>query len=314
MEHAYDNAFRTMEMDCPKLLIPVVNEVFHENYPLDARVEIFPNEQMITTPEDEQIIRITDSNFMVIGNQRVKYHIECESNPDSQELLIRMFQYDMQIVLNNVEMEDGKMFVEVPKSAVVYLRYTKNTPDMLQMVIRDGDQELIREIPVIKIQEYSLDSIFEKHLLFFLPFYVFIHEKELSLYNKNEEKRKNLMDEYKSIICRLEELYYAGKIDEMEKQCIITSSREVLRLLAKKYRKVIEEGERVMGGELLDYPAKRSYREGMAVGREEGRESTLTLHVTKLLSKHMSCEEVADLLDLDIDKVKEIEKNMMTLN
>lgn len=314
MEHAYDNAFRTMEMDCPKLLIPVVNEVFHENYPLDARVEIFPNEQMITTPEDEQIIRITDSNFMVIGNQRVKYHIECESNPDSQELLIRMFQYDMQIVLNNVETEDGKMFVEVPKSAVVYLRYTKNTPDMLQMVIRDGDQELIREIPVIKIQEYSLDSIFEKHLLFFLPFYVFIHEKELSLYNKNEEKCKNLMDEYKSIICRLEELYYAGKIDEMEKQCIITSSREVLRLLAKKYRKVIEEGERVMGGELLDYPAKRSYREGMAVGREEGRESTLTLHVTKLLSKHMSCEEVADLLDLDIDKVKEIEKNMMTLN
>ena len=116
MEHAYDNAFRTMEMDCQKLLIPVVNEVFHENYPLDARVEIFPNEQMITTPEDEQIIRITDSNFMVIGNQRVKYHIECESNPDSQELLIRMFQYDMQIVLNNVEMEDGKCLWKSPKA------------------------------------------------------------------------------------------------------------------------------------------------------------------------------------------------------
>ena len=70
MEHAYDNAFRTMEMDCPRLLIPVVNEVFHENYPLDAKVEILPNEQMITTPSDEQIIRITDSNFVVIGNQK----------------------------------------------------------------------------------------------------------------------------------------------------------------------------------------------------------------------------------------------------
>ncbi len=310
MDHAYDNAFRTMEMDCPKLLIPVVNEVFHENYPLDSTVEILPNEQMITTPEDEQIIRVTDSNFMVIGNQRNKYHIECESNPKNNELLIRMFEYDMQIALNSAVIKDYKLYVKIPKSAVIYLRYSKDTPDSLYMVIQDEENELTREIPVIKIQKYSLDVIFEKHLLFFLPFYVFIHERELSVYNKDKEKRNILMNEYKYIFHRLEELYQAGEIDERELQCIITSAREVLRMIAKKYRKIVEEGERVMGGELLDYPAKRSYREGMSVGIEKEQENT----IRKLLSKHLPVEEVADLLDLDINKVKEIEKSMLALN
>ena len=306
MEHAYDNAFRTMEMDCPRLLIPVVNEVFHENYPLDAKVEILPNEQMITTPSDEQIIRITDSNFVLIGNQKNRYHIECESNPKNNELLIRMFEYDTQIALDNAKIVKGQLFVELPKSAVIYLRHSSSTPDTLQMVIRDGEQKLIRKIPVIKIRTYSLKTIFEKHLLFFLPFYVFIHEAELSVYNVDKEKRNILMDEYKYTIQQLEVLYQAGEIDELELQCILTSSREVLRLMAKQYHNVIEEGERIMGGELLDYPAKRSYREGKEAGVAET--------IAKLLSKHKSVEEIANLLDLDINKVKEIKKNMTAMN
>lgn len=136
--------------------------------------------------------------------------------------------------------------------------------------------------------------------MFFLPFYIFIHEKDLSVYNEDEKKRKILMDEYKYIIQELEVLYQAGEIGEIEFQCIITSGREVLRLLAKKYSKILEEGERIMGGELLDYPAKRSLKEGIQIGIDNS--------VKKLLSKHKTVEEVAELLDLDINKVKEIEK------
>ena len=49
MAHEYDNAFRTMENDCPKLLIPLVNEVFKTNYSLDSPIELYPNEQLITS-------------------------------------------------------------------------------------------------------------------------------------------------------------------------------------------------------------------------------------------------------------------------
>ena len=91
MAHEYDNAFRTMEMDCPRLLIPVVNEIFHKNYALDEKIRILPNEQMITTPVDEQTIRITDSNFMIIGAEKVRYHIECESNPNGGRIIGTIF-------------------------------------------------------------------------------------------------------------------------------------------------------------------------------------------------------------------------------
>ena len=56
---------------------------------------------------------------------------------------------------------------------------------------------------------------------------------------------------------------------------------------------------------------QEKYREKYQEGQDDGRESTIVLHVTKLLSKHKSVEEVADLLDLDVDRVKEIEQTMM---
>ena len=104
------------------------------------------------------------------------------------------------------------------------------------------------------------------------------------MYNVDEEKRSVLMDEYKYVIQRLEDLEQSGEINELEKQCIITSMREVLRLIAEKYKKVVAEGEKVMGGELLEYPAKTSYREGRAEGLREGRADGLREGINNILS------------------------------
>ena len=291
MAHEYDNAFRTMEMDCPKLLIPVVNEVFHTNYSMDDEVMVLPNEQMITTPEDEQQIRITDSNFMVIGNKKDRYHIECESNPKSKELQIRIFQYDSQIALENRHFKDGVLHVRLPKSAVLYLRHNEKTPENLQMVIEDSGQKIYRNIPVIKVQMYSIEEIFKKNLLFFLPFHIFVHEKELALYNKDEEKRKLLLNEYEVTVSRIEQLCKDGKISERDKHCIITSMREVLKLIAKNKRTVFKEVDKIMGGEVLQYEAKTIYNEGKSDGRIEGVNDVLTA----LVEAGEISEEVAKL-------------------
>ena len=270
MTHKYDNAFRTMEMDCPKLLIPLVNEIFKTKYPLDSVIELYPNEQMITSPEDEQMIRITDSNFMIIGPTKDRYHIECESNPDNDELQIRIFQYDMQVALYGRTFVDGTMHVKFPKTAVLYLRHNKNTPDALNISIHDGENVLTRKIPVIKIQRYSLEEIFEKNLLIFLPFHIFLHEKELSLYNEDEEKRKELINEFEYIIGKLNDLNLIGEITSLEKYCIINSMRNVLDLIAKNHDKVKEEADKVMGGEILEYEAKTIYKNGLSAGISQG--------------------------------------------
>ena len=43
----YDDAQRTLSVDCPSLLIPLVNEAFQTDYPLDADVKLYNNEFFI---------------------------------------------------------------------------------------------------------------------------------------------------------------------------------------------------------------------------------------------------------------------------
>ena len=43
----YDDVFRTLLNDCSNLIIPVVNEIFHESYSGDEAVEFYPNEHFV---------------------------------------------------------------------------------------------------------------------------------------------------------------------------------------------------------------------------------------------------------------------------
>ena len=68
----------------------------------------------------------------------------------------------------------------------------------------------------------SLEELFEKKLLFFLPFYIFSHEKELPECDSDETKLEQLKDVYKGIRTRLEDLQQAGEIDGFMKKAIYT--------------------------------------------------------------------------------------------
>ena len=266
----YDSVYRTLLNDCTQLIIPVINEIFGTNYTGNEEIQLFPNENIITSPEGELITRITDSNFVVIKGISSRYHLECESKENDNTMIIRMFEYDSQVALTDVRLEGNTLHVQLPKSAIIYLRHNANTPDEFYISFEDGDQQLIRTIPTIKIQRYTLDEIFEKELYYFLPFYIFVHEKDLALYNEDEEKRSLLLDEYKSICQRLTKLWKKGKMDELTVDCIVNGMKQVLKKIASKYENVVKEGEKAMGGEILDYPAKAARREGLAEGREEG--------------------------------------------
>mgnify|MGYP003206352687 FL=1 len=60
-------------------------------------------------------------------------------------------------------------------------------------------------MPAIYIERYTQDVIFQKKLLFFLPFYVIRYEKSREDIEKDPEKLQKLLDEYVTISRRLEE-------------------------------------------------------------------------------------------------------------
>ena len=60
-----------------------------------------------------------------------------------------------------------------PNTAVLYLRTYKKTPDKMKYVIITPGGTVQYDIPIMKVQKYSLDDIFEKRLLMLIPFYIF---------------------------------------------------------------------------------------------------------------------------------------------
>ena len=76
------------------------------------------------------------------------------------------------------------------------------------------------DVPVMKVQAYSLDDIFEKHLLMLIPFYIFSHEKSFPEYNNNEQKLEELKAEYQIILERLDELEQQEFIGAFDKRTI----------------------------------------------------------------------------------------------
>ena len=67
MANIYDGAFHTILNDCRKLIIPVINEIFGEEYAGNEKVEFFPNEHFIDRQDAADKERITDTNFRIIG-------------------------------------------------------------------------------------------------------------------------------------------------------------------------------------------------------------------------------------------------------
>ncbi len=266
----YDDVFRTLLNDCSNLIIPVINEVFGESYTGDEHIIFSPNEHFLNKQDGDENERVTDTNFKIVGTEIKKYHWECQSSADSS-MLVRFFEYDTQIALDEGEIRENVLTVTLPYSAVLFLRYDTSTPDCMKIEIITPGGSVSYNIPVMKSQLYTIEEIFEKKLLFLIPFYIFSYESRFEEYNKDMDRLNALKVEYGHIVCGLEELLDAGKISEYIKCTIIDMSNKVLEHIAKKYENVKEGVKSVMGGKVLDYEAKRIKNEGKLEGRLEGR-------------------------------------------
>ena len=161
MGNIYDSAFRTMLNDCSSLILPVLNETFREHYTGTEKIEFYPNEHFVEKQDEINEKRITDTNFVVKGKIEKKYHWECRSTIDSK-MLIRLFEYDAQIALDQGICENGILTVEFPNSAVLYLRSTSKTPKKYLYRLKTPCGSLEYDVPIIKIKSYNLEDIFQK--------------------------------------------------------------------------------------------------------------------------------------------------------
>ena len=251
----FDDVFRTMIEKMPYLAVPLINEVFHTSYPEDVKITQLRNEHQ---QKDGEII--TDS-CLLIGKKM--YHIECQSTDDTT-MAIRMIEYDFAIAVENAEKQGRRYRIEFPRSCVLFLRSSGNTPDYLEadVIFPDGKTH-VYSIPAIKMADYTKNHIFEKNLLMLLPFYIMRYEKKKHDMRKNLELLQILLDEYDEIRINLEkELTETGKAE------LYTN---LTKLIVKIADHIFEKEEDirkgigdVMGGKVLELESERLKAEGEA--------------------------------------------------
>ncbi len=312
----YDDVHKTLTHDCPSLLIPVINEAFGESYTGNEKIVFLHNEHFINIQGEPTKEKITDSCFEIHGQRIKKYHIESQSTADSS-LLLRLFEYDSQAALDDAAVEGNKLVVDFPHSAVLFLRQTKATPDKMNIIMRTPGGEVSYDIPVIKTQRYTLQTIFEKNLLFLLPFYIFRYEKKFELYEKSPTKLEELKEEYRYIRGRLGTLSKEGKITEYEKRTLMEMSQRIVEGLARNYTQVREGVDTIMGGKILEHEAKRilqrGIRQGKLIGEREGEirgkligehEGAINMCVQLMKKGLLSLSDAAKSLNMNEEELK----------
>ena len=309
MGNIYDGAFRTILNDCRKLIIPVINEIFREEYTGEEKIEFLPNEHFLDQQDEADKERITDTNFRVIGKITKKYHLECESSLPDGKITIRLFEYDAQIALDEGEVTEETLTVTFPNTAVLYLRNYKKTPDKMKYVIVTPGGTVKYDIPLMKVQNYTLDDIFEKRLLLLIPFYIFSHEKNFPEYNSNEQKLAKLKSEYRYILERLDELEQQGVIGAFDKRTIIELSSDVLKEIAQKYGNVQKGVGDIMGGALIETEARTILNQGIKQGKTQGISETKKQTALRMLKMgKLTIEEIAECSELNIVEVEQLAK------
>ena len=251
----FDDVFRTMIEKMPYLAVPLINEVFHTSYPEDVKITQLRNEHQ---QKDGEII--TDS-CLLIGKKM--YHIECQSTDDTT-MAIRMIEYDVAIAVENAEKQGRRYRIEFPRSCVLFLRNSGNTPDYLEadVIFPDGKTH-VYSIPAIKMEDYTKDHIFEKNLLMLLPFYIMRYEKKKYDMRKNPELLQVLLNEYDEIRINLEkELTKTGKAELYTNLTkLIVKIADYIFEKEEDIRKGIGD---VMGGKVLELESERLKAEGEA--------------------------------------------------
>ena len=260
----YDDAFRTLLTDCSRLIIPVVNLMFHSNYSADEEVSLFQNESFITEGGEEK--RITDSNFSIGSDHKTRYHIECQSSTDGS-IIVRIFEYATQVAISTASSTEKETKFTLPRSGILFLRSSKNTTEHMITVTAPTGESISYPVPIIRICDYTLEQIINSRLWFLIPFYFFNYNLEEM--ESSDDMISEMKNTYMNLWCRLNEFVDNGCISEFEKLAVKAMSNKVAEALSFKFENIKEGVKTVMGGQILDYEAKRIAREAAAKAAAE---------------------------------------------
>ncbi len=291
----FDDVYRTMLQKLPSTIIPAINEAFGTHYDENTSLQQLRNEHLEIGGKI-----ITDSLIRIGENL---YHLECQSTPDGT-MAIRMFEYDFAIALEDARKQTEPYHIKFPLSAAIYLRHKSTTPDELSLTVEFPDkQKVTYRVPVIKVQKYSLEEIFNKHLWLFIPYYIMRFEDKFAAMEDDPNKRANMLAELKEMTTKFESYAKNTRQSSIYTDTMQLAKRIAEYMLSDK-KNTKKEVNRIMGGKILELHSEKM----MKKGERKGRLEMLTELVISNLKKNKPLPEIADSFSISVDEVIRIGK------
>jgi len=187
----------------------------------------------------------------------------------------------------------------------LFLRTNKKTPDEMKIRMHTSGGDVQFGIPVMKVKNYSVNSIFEKKLYFLIPFYIFTHEDDFKSCESDNSKLEKLKQEYVEIFEKLEEAAAEGELSYYYMRSIIEMTKLVLENIARKYENVKEGVNSVMGGRVLEHESKTIYNEGWNEGRRDGKLEEKQATAKRLFEMGTKVADISRIVDASINLVRQ---------
>jgi len=218
-------------------IVHLINGIYKKDYPPDAIVEVRqPREYITENPESGALGEIFTDMVVTLssGNRKDTYLIEAQIK-DDMEICLRVFNYSIQLALENkVVSDDGThLQVDMPAPAVIYWE-TSKTKDFLTIEMRfPGDKSVVYQVPAFKVLEHEVSEL--EHMALLLPFYLLKVRAELKKCESDSGKRRELADRLAVYVSEI-----AESLDRSRENSYITD-RDVVMLkerMAKMHREL----------------------------------------------------------------------------
>ncbi len=250
---SYDGAFkRFMEILSDEVVKKFLLYLFGLENKIDFSEKLVRLQQETHNDGKERICDL----FYRIGN--LYFCIEIQTTNDKQ-MALRVFEYSFRgAMLHGVkESSPGRIVIDFPEPAVIYLRSSKATPDKIAVELNFPGNTVSYEAVLKKLSDYTVEELFEQYAYPIMSFYPLNYEKDLHK-KHTTELEKDFIEDINEIIAKIEEAVKDGILDPTTAQILIDTLRSLMNMVSEDGnliadKEVLENMRQVDTLEIIDY-------------------------------------------------------------
>lgn len=289
----WDAIIKRMAKLHPTTLLPVIKEIFGKEYLVTTKIEFLSSEYSVEQNfgAGGVILHSIRADLVVKIGGRDVYHLECQIAPKG-DMMFRMYEYDSQIALMHgvrFYQKNQKSFLEMPKSCILYLTHTKNTPDVEIMQIRIPDGSVWEyKIPALKVQDYTLEMIKKKQLYFILPL------TTIRYYNRKTKRLRE--NSSKSFVQFLKEAVQLIRGAVQERHISVKEGEDILDFFNRGCQYLFAEDQDTLKG--VRVVMEPIFKLGREIFEEEATKR-ITHEVTEKVTKEITEQTIREFIVIE---------------